>query len=402
MAPDSIEFRECYLHPSRPAIRDCINCERPICALCEEESGDVLLCLPCKEELEKLETPGVAVPFKKDDLRVAGSRATPIDIGEVTIMQDGSVVEAPEPIKKKPEEKPPAGTKRKPIAHAKAEIKPQPSKEKEAGDTEEPARKVKRPLPPEMRTLRKPSPVPPPRRRPSAEAPEREQARAQEAPDGEESAAVPEGEPETVKRPARSRPAERAVKTRQPRPKRESKLHEGPLAQLLSGLPFGLAAALAVSGVWLLFAFIAKQWSQIAIFTLGIAVPWAIYKGTTVRKHAGIPIWKEPSQPLWVGIASLALVAALTVPLQLLAFQVIYGSNPARLPFSDYMDRFFKGVDWLLLIFGLLLAFIVPFVLKEGAGWRKPARKRVQAAEDDDDDARMGDEESTENSSTET
>jgi len=146
--------------------------------------------------------------------------------------------------------------------------------------------------------------------------------------------------------------------------------------QVLSGLPVALGAAVAVSALWLLFAFLARQWSQVAVFTLGIAVPWSYYKGTTLRKKAGLPIWTEPAPPLRVAFPSLVIVAAVTVPLQLLAFKVIYGSNRARLPFGDFMDRFFTGFDWLLLAFGLVLAFVVPFLLAAGGSLARPARVR--------------------------
>jgi hypothetical protein len=65
------------------------------------------------------------------------------------------------------------------------------------------------------------------------------------------------------------------------------------------------------------------------------------------------------------------------------AFKLIYGTNPAALPFSDFMERYFKGLDWALVAFGLALAFLIPFMLKSGEAWGKPAgRKEITELED--------------------
>ncbi len=376
LAGEPVEFRGCYIHQSRPAIRDCINCERPICSLCEEESGDPLLCAPCKEELDRLE-PGVAVPFGREDLGKTDARKAPVDVSEVTVLADGEVIE--------PE-------RHEPTAAASTRPEPEKPPERPARSTpgsggrppSGPARKVKKPLPPELRTIRKPSPTPVSTHGEHPSAPDRgERAPGGEAPaaapaasDGEEKTGPVKREPTRVKRPPREKRAERPPRVKEPRPSRKPRYYDGPVMQVLSGLPVALGAAVAVSALWLLFAFLARQWSQVAVFTLGIAVPWSYYKGTTLRKKAGLPIWTEPAPPLRVAFPSLVIVAAVTVPLQLLAFKVIYGSNRARLPFGDFMDRFFTGFDWLLLAFGLVLAFVVPFLLAAGGSLARPARVR--------------------------
>jgi hypothetical protein len=336
-----MEFRGCYLHPTRPAVRDCINCERPICKLCEEESGDILLCLPCKQELEKAES-SVRVPFKKEDLGVSERRTKGFDIADVTIMKDGSVV-TPE-VDPEPEAEEPAPAEPEKIPAVEKPIE---------------KRSIKRAAPPRRPVQRKPSAEPAPvKARPTevSEAP----AVAAELPDEEEA------EPE---RPA----APRRVPVKKKIEKKEKEfVPGGPLAQTVSGLPFAIGASLVLCALWALFALLARQWSHVAVFTLGIVVPWAWYKGTTVRKHKGKRVWEDPPAPLWVALPSFVLVAAIVIPLQIAAYELIYRSNPARLGFSDFYDRFFTTVGWLLLILGLVAAFAVPFLLKAGAEWRKP------------------------------
>jgi hypothetical protein len=373
-----MEFQGCYLHPSRPAVRKCLNCERPICKLCEEESGDPLFCLPCKEELEKTDE-SVVVPFTKDDLAVAEKRRTPFDVGEVTIFGDGRVV-APEEEPAKPvTEEAPVSRRTKPDEGTTT-----------TGTREKPAR-VKHPLPDELKRAKPPRP-------PSAEELAREKAEKRAAlygriPGARKAAAVKDSVEEmaskaaTAIKPAFERPAEEAEKPEPARPSRQKVKREktkrvkrewnGPVPQMFSGMFFGLIAAVVLSVAWLVFAFLARQWSQVVVLTLGIVVPWASYKGMTVRKRHGKRIWDEPLQPLWIGIPSLILVTAIAVPLQLAAFQVIYGANTARLPFSDFMDRFFGPIDWVLLALGLGFAFFTPYLLERwGADWKKSARRR--------------------------
>ncbi len=156
---------------------------------------------------------------------------------------------------------------------------------------------------------------------------------------------------------------------------RERRAWDGSPAQLLYGLVWGVIVALAIAGFWLLMAVLAKQWSQFAILTLGIGVPWATYKGTTIKKRGGVPVWKEPPGTLLISTLSFLVVAIVTVPLELLAFRVVYRSNAAGVSFSDFLSRFFTVAGWSLLILGLVLAFAVPFLLKAGEKWNLSKRK---------------------------
>jgi hypothetical protein len=348
LTDDYAGFRGCYLHPRRPAIRNCINCERPICALCEEESGDVLLCLPCWEKLEAEEEAAAADPLKKAKFVPPPKRSAASIVGEVTIFTDGSVVvpEEEEPARPEPEEE------QEPVAEEAAVETVAPS------GADGPV--VKRPLERKpLPTAKKFSHVP--AKGPAARA--RREA----------------GEPEPAM-PARERVK---IEKRPVRRPREPKVRTGPVVQLTYSIPYGVGAALVVAGAWLLFSMIAKQWSQISVFTIGIAVPWAFYKGSTIRKKNGERVWSTAPKPLWVAIPSVIVVAAITPAMEWFAFKLIYGTNPAALPFSDFMERYFKGLDWALVAFGLALAFLIPFMLKSGEAWGKPAgRKEITELED--------------------
>ena len=80
----------------------------------------------------------------------------------------------------------------------------------------------------------------------------------------------------------------------------------------------------------------------------------------------------------------------MSIGLQPLAYKIIYGVNLYRLPFSDFMERFFTGFGWTLAILGLLAAVAVPFILVRGREWRKPALKLAREdsrGEGDEEDA---------------
>jgi hypothetical protein len=352
LTDDYAGFRGCYLHPRRPAIRNCINCERPICALCEEESGDVLLCLPCWEKLEAEEEAAAADPLKKAKFVPPPKRSAASIVGEVTIFTDGSVVvpEEEEPARPEPEEE------QEPVAEEAAVETVAPS------GADGPV--VKRPL------ERKPLPT----------AKKFSHVPVKPLADGAE----PEAREPEPAMPARARVT---IETKAARQARESRVRTGPVIQLLYSIPYGVGAAVVVAGAWLVFGLIAKQWSQISVFTLGIAVPWAFYKGSTLRKVKGERVWSAASKPLLLAIPSVIVVAAVTPAMEWFAYKLIYGANPLRLPFSDFMERYFKGLDWALVAFGLALAFLLPFMLKSGEAWGKPlARKKISESEETSED----------------
>jgi hypothetical protein len=203
LTPDSSDFRGCYCHPRRPAIRECINCERPICGRCEEESGDPLLCKKCKDEMDALDR----TPFDRmlRQGRVSQSkRQVPAVVGEVTITRDGKI-ETPEPPAPAPlEEEPARGEETEPV-----EVKPV-----RAGPG------TKRRIPPEPR-----------RRRVAAERSQTEPVEVEPV----------ESEDEEKLERAREKFWAARREKRRAKPPRDT---TGPAYQTLHGLGYGVGAAL--------------------------------------------------------------------------------------------------------------------------------------------------------------
>ena len=321
--------------------------------LCEKESGDALLCLPCKEALEAEEAAAAVDPLKSAKFVAPPKRSAAAMVGEVTVFSDGSIV-APEVEGELKEE---------------AEAEGPETAERPAGTDEDAEPEEGAPEAPPL--VRAPVIKRPIERKP---APEERKA-----------------PPRTARRPAPKTGAE----VEPAGPPRVREVHTGPIAQFAHSLPYGVGAGIIVAALWLLFAMVAKQWSQIAVFTMGIVVPWAFYKGSTMRKKDGERVWSKAPRPLLLAIPSVVVVAAITPAMEWLAFKLIYGANPARLPFSDFMERYFKGLDWVLVGAGIALAFLIPFMLKSGEGWRKPSVGKPveeEAEGEEEDEEPSGDE----------
>ncbi|MDD5448150.1 MAG: B-box zinc finger protein [Actinomycetota bacterium] len=76
-------WKACHLHPSRPAIRDCRGCGKPMCKQCVLESGDPLLCPQCK--LAQTQAPETG--FKPARQR--------LEISEITITEEAEERKSP-------------------------------------------------------------------------------------------------------------------------------------------------------------------------------------------------------------------------------------------------------------------------------------------------------------------
>lgn len=345
MPEEEAGWRGCYRHPNRVAIRDCACCGRPICRDCENESGDNLLCLPCKQELKAIEEEKPAEQPGDLELRKGGERAR-LDLSDVTVFDDGRVIH-PEP----------AGGAPPPAEEPEEEEGPEAE---EQGPAEEEPEKIEE-------------------KAPIAEA---------------TGAGVAGGEiwEETKSWDVSNRPGDgaetapvrrRAGAKRPPRPKKPKKpkrpekefVPGGPGKQLLYALPYAVLTAGVLTGIWLLVATLSRNWSQASAFSAGVAVPWVLYKSTMIKKHKGIRVWNEPPPAIAMSVVSGVILSAFIPLMEYCAFRII-GRGSDLLPWSDFMVRYFRPVDWFLLISGVVLAFLIPFVTGRGGAVRRPEFKK--------------------------
>lgn len=335
MPEEKSGFRSCYRHPKRIAIRDCACCGRPICRECEKESGDELLCLPCKEELKSIEEEEVKEaeePKAEIEYRIGQDRSK-LDLGEMTVFDDGTVI-TPEP----------------------EELE----RDEEGKEAVEPA--VERIGPGE------------------AEVEEEETDRLPVDEGVEEAVSAKSGfeasgydEPRLKLK----KPLDQPEKKKKA-PKKEFK-PGGPVRQLFSALPYALLTAGALGGLWMIFTLVTNEWSQASVFTIGIAVPWVLYKGSLVKKRFGKRVWNEPPPAWMLSVTSTCIVAASIPVMEYFAFKII-GSRETVLPFSDFMQRYFSAVGWILIVGGIALAIILPFYIGRGGDVTRDVfqRKKVE------------------------
>lgn len=312
MTPGDPGFKKCYRHPAKVAIRDCRICGRPICKEDEAESGEPDLCLVCKQDIllhgeQRLD--GARIP----------QRQTPIVIGEVTVLDDGTVVKPEQP----------------PLAASEAQVEAPPLAIQE------------RPPEPPLTFSETEAEVPPlvvpeiPKEAPPLTLPEEKIATPHEL---EEPVGAFVGKAKT-----------------------------GPWHQILYASWYGIAIAVLVTAAWMIVTLFSKQWTQVSVFTLGIAVPWAIFNATTRKKNMGIRVWTEPPPAILLSLVSFSITVVFAVLMEFLARQIIFGN---KFPVSDFMQRFFKTIDWLVLACALAVSLLAPFLLKVGAEWSKPSSRR--------------------------
>lgn len=145
------------------------------------------------------------------------------------------------------------------------------------------------------------------------------------------------------------------------------------IKQLEAALPYGLVAAIGVLGFWLILALIRHSWTQWAVFIMGIAVPWALTRGSTVRKKAGLRVWKSPPNPAWIGLLSAGIMLALVPLAELLAYKILSRGPDTVITGSKFMSQHFDSAGIFFVACGFILAFGVPYILRIGEGWRAPS-----------------------------
>lgn len=138
------------------------------------------------------------------------------------------------------------------------------------------------------------------------------------------------------------------------------------LQQLYYALPFAFLAGVLIYAFWILLALLRRQWVQTSVLTAGIAVPWALYKGTTFRKRLGKPLYDNSPGAFYIASVSLVVMAILFVLAEYIAFAVIYRGSDLKDPFKLFVDANTGAMDIVQVVMGFSLAFALPFWLKLG------------------------------------
>lgn len=325
----STGFKACDAHPKIPASGDCKGCGKPICGLCRQKSGDPDLCPECKIT-ERL-TGRVPDPSSAN----RAGRPAEAEVGGGMIGKE----EAPSTTDRSGQH--PAAymeTITSITQYGEKTAENRPVRGLEAGSSD----KIY----------------------PGTDHPGKEDAGATTT----AASASPEtGQPdlhETSGAPDKAVPSE-MVKI--PIPVHEQKYlrKKGPKTgtrhQLLYCVPSGIAVGVVVVAFWILLAWMAGQWTQLSVITLGLIVPWAMVEWSTKKRHWGQRIWRKPPKAHYTAAFSLGTVAVLTVIMELLARQVIFGS---RFSIDDFMARYFSPGGWVVVALGLVLATATPFLLR--------------------------------------
>lgn len=386
MTTGQMPFRDCHRHRGKPALRDCLRCGKPICKQCELESGDPGYCAPCKEALTEEEKhlhgikrkPSVrnkeklipAVPPTKEDIGPSGEpepsitpppKRSRLDVGELTVHEDGSIEEFRPPADK-PAKAPGTRGGVKPAVGGEPGLTTSPS-----ADSATPFPAPEKPVAVASPAHVEMSPTAPPA------VPGKEKAKTL----GLERRSILRTMGSLLKSRSESRIGlSKRIGQRFPA--------TGTVRQILFAFPFGFLAGVAVYGAWLLLAYLRTQWIQTAVITAGIAVPWALFKGSTIKKKRGVRVYDVAPASLWLSLVSGATMIALTLVAEYFAFSIVYRNATSAIgpPFPDFLAKYFKPLDTLQVVIGLLLAFSIPFFLKAGERWKLPRIRKEEGKED--------------------
>lgn len=273
-------WKACYLHPSRPAIRDCRDCGKPMCRQCVLESGDPLLCPQCK-----------LTQSQASSLGLKSSRPK-LGIGEIVVTEEAE------------EEKPTAIETGEEFLESQIELEKSPeSKVEEAQSIEKEGEFQKKPAAPPAEFA-----VPPVK--------------------------FQKGVGAKISKDESARLSPEKIEALSPQASTKSRVAPTILA--------GLAAAVISFGFWLLIANF-RGWTQASVFMTGIAVPWASYKIATRNKRisnhslAGI-LWISLVSLLIVGITTpFAEYAAFEITKDVLGIRTFSGFYARHFRLFDWV-----------------------------------------------------------------
>ncbi len=136
--------------------------------------------------------------------------------------------------------------------------------------------------------------------------------------------------------------------------------------QLLMGFGAGLAGGILTYALWLFLASVRNNWSQLAVLTAGIMIPWFLFKGTTAKKHLGIPVYRKSPPAIWMAIISILIMLALFPVAEYLAYKTAYVHSREGSALRGFISQKFRVSDIAIMVAGFFLSFGVPFFLKLG------------------------------------
>jgi len=344
----------CYLHEGRPAVRDCLKCGRPICSQCSQEGDNTALCISCAEKQ-------AAKGRRKEKTPRRPRRKGAVEPGVPVAKGTAAPVGAPD-LKAAPPPPPTDGAAGTSSADSGWQTVAPPV---QAGVPGAPAQ---RPAPAR-------GPLPAPSRT----------ARAEGFPSPVDTGKTGMRKEEHIER-TRSRVAERQRITSEPNKVAGAvtdKLRAwavamfpagGKARQMIFALPYALIAGVGVLAFWLMLAYVSHQWSQYSILVAGVAISWALFKGTTLKKKDGVRVYENPPSSFLMAVTSIVILAVLTPIVEMIAYAIIYsGSNAFRDPLSHFGNTYFRAFDDVKIFFGFALAFVLPFFLNAGQDWKVPS-----------------------------
>ena len=307
-------WKPCYLHSRRPALGECERCARPICSTCVAESGDRRFCPPCAKAMAGYGD-GAAQPHSPPTTE-SRVQAPPdrFSVGEITVHPDGMV--------ESPPGEPAAGSCPAASVHRHGGVRvarrgrSRQGRRRRSGKGFRPGPRTRAR---ESRDARRPGPA------------------------GDAS-----GNGRPVGRLSRFAPSGRTLR------------------QLSDAVPVAILAGAVTYALWLLLAFFARKWVQTSVLTAGIVVPWALFRGTTIKKSYGKPVYSRSPDAVYTAIASFLVMASLFLVAESLAFAVVYRGTNIADPLSRFLKANTDVLDIVQVVIGFALAFALPFWLKLG------------------------------------
>jgi hypothetical protein len=142
----------------------------------------------------------------------------------------------------------------------------------------------------------------------------------------------------------------------------------GTSGQLFNAVPYGVLAGVGVYAFWLLTALIRRQWVQTSVLTAGLAIPWALFRGSTVKKKYGRRVYDKAAPASWTALTAEVIMVVLFFCAEVGGYLIVYrGSNLAN-HFHDFVKAYTKPLDIVQIALGFAIALVLPYLFKRYEG----------------------------------